>query len=473
MQFKKILQPLYKIFMSGDNLSLLFDKHSISKKDGNSIWTLADMKRAFASFNLNLSDSLVEMLFASADSAKKGHVTFSDLERLESDLKHSNSEFKVLFNVLDKDKDNLVASQELSKFGILSSDPKNLISLNQFMDHLSSNNKSNDSSLLKLLKPLYQFAVGSVAGAIGATFVYPIDLVKTRMQNQRKVLVGEVLYRNSWDCFKKVFKNEGFIGLYRGLAPQLVGVAPEKAIKLTMNDLMRSLLKKPDGSIGFMQEVISGGIAGASQVVFTNPLEIVKIRLQVQGEAARLHGTPRVGAISIVRSLGLFGLYKGASACLLRDIPFSMIYFTVYSHLKKDVFKDGVEGKKLSPLELVSAGALAGMPAAYLATPADVIKTRLQVEARKGQQTYSGITDAFKKILRDEGAGAFFKGGAARVFRSSPQFGVTLLSYELIQRHFAFDFDGHKEVKQTDRSMRESLKSVVEAGFKFGIPVTK
>lgn len=41
--------------------------------------------------------------------------------------------------------------------------------------------------------------------ATGATVVYPIDLVKTRMQNQRTgSMIGEVAYRNSWDCFKKV-----------------------------------------------------------------------------------------------------------------------------------------------------------------------------------------------------------------------------------------------------------------------------
>jgi hypothetical protein len=82
------------------------------------------------------------------------------------------------------------------------------------------------------------------------------------------------------------------------------------------------------------------------------------------------------------------------------------------------------------------SGALAGMPAAYLVTPADVIKTRLQVAARKGETTYSGIRDAFSKILREEGPKAFFKGGPARVFRSSPQFGVTLAVYELLQQAF-------------------------------------
>lgn len=117
----------------------------------------------------------------------------------------------------------------------------------------------------------------------------------------------------------------------------------------------------------------------------------------------------RMSASAIVRQLGLLGLYKGVGACLLRDIPFSGIYFPVYAHLKKDVFHEGKNGKKLTIPELLISGALAGIPAAYLVTPADVIKTRLQVQARKGEQTYSGIRDAFVKILKEEGITAFFK----------------------------------------------------------------
>jgi len=73
-----------------------------------------------------------------------------------------------------------------------------------------------------LLKGSYGFLLGSISGAVGATVVYPIDLVKTRMQNQRSKVVGELLYKNSIDCFRKVIKNEGVLGLYRGLGPQLV-----------------------------------------------------------------------------------------------------------------------------------------------------------------------------------------------------------------------------------------------------------
>lgn len=65
------------------------------------------------------------------------------------------------------------------------------------------------------------------------------------------------------------------------------------------------------------------------------------------------------GAVHIVRQLGLVGLYKGASACLLRDIPFSAIYFPAYAHLKKDVFGEGYHGKHLSFGEMLASAAIA------------------------------------------------------------------------------------------------------------------
>ena len=144
----------------------------------------------------------------------------------------------------------------------------------------------------------------------------------------------------------------------------------------------------------------------------------------------------------IVRNLGLVGLYKGASACLLRDVPFSAIYFPTYSHLKKDLFGES-QTKKLGVLQLLTAGAIAGMPAAYLTTPCDVIKTRLQVEARKGDTAYTGLRHAAKTIWREEGFRAFFKGGPARILRSSPQFGFTLAAYELLQT--LLPYPGKKE----------------------------
>ncbi|QRW09270.1 mitochondrial carrier protein [Ceratobasidium sp. AG-Ba] len=313
-----------------------------------------------------------------------------------------------------------------------------------------------------LLHSAYNFGLGGIAGSFGATVVYPIDLVKTRMQNQRSSVVGQMLYKNSFDCAQKVLRNEGFLGFYRGLGPQLIGVAPEKAIKLTVNDLVRGRTTDPEtGRIKLMWEIIAGGTAGGCQVLFTNPLEIVKIRLQVQGEAAKLEGAVPRGAVHIVRQLGLLGLYKGATACLLRDIPFSAIYFPAYAHMKKDVFNEGYHGKKLGFGETLLSAGIAGMPAAYLATPADVIKTRLQVEARTGQTTYKGITDAFTKIMREEGPKAFFKGGIARVVRSSPQFGFTLVAYEYLHKFFPYPGEsGSKQLPNVLTSGQDDLSRV-------------
>jgi len=123
----------------------------------------------------------------------------------------------------------------------------------------------------------------------------------------------------------------------------------------------------------------------------------------------------------------------------LRDVPFSAIYFPVYAHTKVQ-FQD--ENGYNHPLSLLVSGAIAGVPAASLVTPADVIKTRLQVVARAGQTTYTGVMDATRKIWAEEGGRAFWKGAGARVLRSSPQFGVTLLTYEILQRLFYVDFGG-------------------------------
>jgi solute carrier family 25 aspartate/glutamate transporter 12/13 len=311
------------------------------------------------------------------------------------------------------------------------------------------------SIFVQVLESAYRFGLGSVAGAIGATTVYPIDLVKTRLQNQRLTSsAGEILYKNSWDCFGKVLKYEGFFGLYRGLIPQLIGVAPEKAIKLTVNDFIRDKLSAPDGKIPLWAEILAGGCAGGSQVLFTNPVEIVKIRLQVSGEIA---ATRRLSAVTVVRELGIFGLYKGARACFARDIPFSAIYFPLYAHLKKlTANRDGYNNMGT----LLLSATLAGAPAAALATPADVIKTRLQVVARTGQTTYSGVTDCAVKLMREEGFRAFWKGAPARVFRSSPQFGVTLMMYELFQRVFYVDFGGRRPEGSVSRAGPVDLAAI-------------
>lgn len=73
------------------------------------------------------------------------------------------------------------------------------------------------------------------------------------MQNQRSTVVGQLLYKNSLDCVRKVFRNEGFLGFYRGLGPQLI-VSPSAVrideVQMLIEDepIRVSPQKKPSSS---------------------------------------------------------------------------------------------------------------------------------------------------------------------------------------------------------------------------------
>uniref|UniRef100_A0AAY4DPU9 EF-hand domain-containing protein n=1 Tax=Denticeps clupeoides TaxID=299321 RepID=A0AAY4DPU9_9TELE len=363
-----------------------------------------------------------ECLVAVAGGSTSHQVSFSYFNGFNSLLNNMELIRKIYTTLAGSRRDVQVTKEEFiiaaQRFGQVTPMEVDIL----FQLRLGATAPSSRSVLTQVAESAYRFMLGSVAGAVGATAVYPIDLVKTRMQNQRTSgsFVDELMYKNSFDCFKKVVRYEGFSGLYRGLVPQLLGVAPEKAIKLTVNDFVRGKTMTKDGTVPLPAEILAGGCAGGSQVIFTNPLEIVKIRLQVAGEITT---GPRVSALSVIRDLGFFGLYKGAKACFLRDIPFSAIYFPCYAHTKASLADE--EGR-VGPGKLLLAGALAGMPAASLVTPADVIKTRLQVAARAGQTTYSGVIDCFWKILREEGPLAFWKGAG----------GTKLLTWLTHKAHF-------------------------------------
>jgi solute carrier family 25 aspartate/glutamate transporter 12/13 len=152
--------------------------------------------------------------------------------------------------------------------------------------------------------------------------------------------------------------------------------------------------------------------------------------------------------------------------------------------LKSDLFGESPT-KKLGVLQLLTAGAIAGMPAAYLTTPFDVIKTRLQVEARKGEQTYTSLRHCASTIYAQEGFKAFFKGGPARILRSSPQFGFTLAGYEVLQG--LLPLPGHKDdttaiepavLLESKAPLpylrsRNALKMLMDLDEGFGIPKAK
>lgn len=288
------------------------------------------------------------------------------------------------------------------------------------MSSTGDNEKPKVEKPKKLPLPV-KLVVGAIAGIVGTTCIFPIDIVKTRLQaGDGKTNVLKVI--------RNMLVNEGGPrAFYRGIGANLIGVTPEKALKLAVNDTAREFLENEDGSISLINEIISGATAGMVQVIATNPMEITKIRLQMQMLEPPEH---RKNMVQIVKELGVKGLYSGTTATLTRDVPFSVIFFPLYANVKafySDYFKDN------ELLASLLSGATAGAVAAGAVTPADVIKTRLQLAG--GSQKYKNVPHAFKTILKEDGPKAFFRGAVPRMLVMSPLFAIALLSFDAQKKY--------------------------------------
>lgn len=301
---------------------------------------------------------------------------------------------------------------------------------------------------------------GGIAGLIGVTCVFPIDLAKTRLQNQQN---GQRMYTSMSDCLIKTIRSEGYFGMYRGAAVNLTLVTPEKAIKLAANDFFRYHLSKDGKKLTLLKEMLAGCGAGTCQVIVTTPMEMLKIQLQDAGRIAaqkklmaaqaQLSSTTSAGAAEsvvetrttamqitreLLRSKGIAGLYKGLGATLLRDVPFSIVYFPLFANLN-NLGQKSPDVKAPFYVSFLS-GCLAGSTAAVAVNPCDVIKTRLQSLKRGvNEDTYSGILDCTRKIWQKEGPLAFLKGAYCRALVIAPLFGIAQVVYFIGIAEFFLD----------------------------------
>ncbi|KAF2893754.1 hypothetical protein ILUMI_12417 [Ignelater luminosus] len=282
---------------------------------------------------------------------------------------------------------------------------------------------------------------GGIAGIIGVSCVFPLDLVKTRLQNQQIGPNGERMYTSMFDCFRKTYKAEGYFGMYRGSAVNILLITPEKAIKLAANDFFRYHLQPAQGPLPIVRQMLAGGLAGFCQIIITTPMELLKIQMQDAGRVAaqaKAAGKtiPKMSATKIALDLfkkhGILGLYKGIGATMLRDVSFSVVYFPLFATLNDlGPRKTDGSGEAVFWCSFLS-GCAAGSFAALAVNPFDVIKTRLQALTKaEGERSYSGIMDAGIKIMKHEGPTAFFKGGACRMIVIAPLFGIAQMVYFL------------------------------------------
>ncbi|KAI7861827.1 mitochondrial carrier domain-containing protein [Spinellus fusiger] len=270
------------------------------------------------------------------------------------------------------------------------------------------------------------FLSGGFGGMASVMVGQPFDLVKVRLQTT------EGVYKNTFDCFRKIVAKDGLTGLYRGMATPLASVTPIFAVSFFSYDLGKKImfsLKTDDSKTLTLAEITAAGAFSAvPTTLFMAPSERVKVLMQVQGQG---QGVQYKGPLDVVRQLykegGVRSIFRGTGATLLRDSPGSAAYFVAYELVKKALTPEGTRPEDLNMGAVLFAGGMAGVAMWTIAIPPDVLKSRLQ-SAPAG--TYTGLLDCLRKTVKTDGPRALFKGLGPAMLRAFPANAATFLGVE-------------------------------------------
>ncbi|KAL4658489.1 solute carrier family 25 member 33 isoform X4 [Arapaima gigas] len=297
---------------------------------------------------------------------------------------------------------------------------------------------------------LHLFA-GGCSGTVAAIVTCPLEVLKTRLQSSglavRPVvqvqmgLHGACVIRPAavtpslFQVFRSILKTEGPRSLFRGLGPNLVGVAPSRAIyfaaysrsKETLNDIFA-----PNSGI---VHVSSAGIAGFITNSLMNPIWMVKTRMQLEKRNGYKKAKTTIQCAKYVyQTQGLRGFYRGLTASYV-GISETMICFLIYESLKKHLLEShlitpsGEGGRSISHfIELMAAAAFAKGCASCIAYPHEVIRTRLREEGSK----YRSFFQTARLVTVEEGYLAFYRGLIPHLLRQIPNGAIMLSTFELI-----------------------------------------
>lgn len=195
--------------------------------------------------------------------------------------------------------------------------------------------------------PPWGLALAGTTGAVAANaLVYPLDMVKTRLQTQVKQRPGDksessgTHYDGTLHAIKAVLEDEGIGGLYSGIFSSLLSVASTNFAYFfwysTVRELYFNKIQKSDKNPSTVTEFALGAVAGALAQLFTIPVSVVTTRQQTQtkGERKNMLAT---GKEVIEGPDGVTGLWRGLKASLILVVNPAITY-GAYQRLHQILF---------------------------------------------------------------------------------------------------------------------------------------
>ncbi|KAM8795196.1 mitochondrial glutathione transporter SLC25A39 [Eudromia elegans] len=317
------------------------------------------------------------------------------------------------------------------------------------------------------ITPLQQMLASGTGAVLTSLFVTPLDVVKIRLQAQRTPFSkGKCfLYCNglmdhlyvcqngngctAWyraptrfsgtlDAFIKITRHEGIRSLWSGLPPTLVMAVPATAIYFTAYDQLRDYLQTRTGSRGHHIPLVAGALARMGAVTVISPLELIRTKMQSRPLSYR---ELRVCIRSAVAQDGWPSLWRGWGPTVLRDVPFSALYWFNYELVRAWLCAQARLDEATFAVSFVS-GAVSGTVAAVLTLPFDVVKTRRQIELGDGEALPASAKKSsstwllMQRIRAESGTRGLFAGFLPRVIKVAPACAIMISTYEFGKTFF-------------------------------------
>ncbi|XP_031556736.1 mitochondrial coenzyme A transporter SLC25A42-like [Actinia tenebrosa] len=190
------------------------------------------------------------------------------------------------------------------------------------------------------------------------------------------------------------------------------------------------------GPMDIITSLASGATAGALAKTAIAPLDRTKIIFQTSNTRFTIKGVGKVLSQTF-KSNGFIGLFRGNSATMARVIPYASLQFASHEQYKKLLRQE--EGKgALPPVRRFIAGSLAGITAALLTYPLDMVRARLAISQK---QKYTGLINAFVRIYEQEGIRTFYRGYVPTLIGIVPYAGISFFTYETCKKLFSEHFN--------------------------------